>query len=198
VNHRELLEKELRRWDIELDVAQILQLSRYCDELDRWNRKINLTSLHGAEMVRRMIVEAAWIAQKLALSGGLLDIGSGNGSPAFPLYIVQSLPRADLVEARSKRAAFLRHVVSHLKLDGVRVHRGRFQDVVGGLDKADWVSLQGVALTCELLQDIQKIAKPTTTVVWITAEVEVPARPYRTLMVPSSNTHVFLFRLDLS
>src|SRR5262245_32491457 len=115
----EVLEIELRKFQLELNPNQISMLARYCDELVRWNSKINLTGLKEAELVRRLVVEPAWIANELKLVGRLADIGSGNGSPAIPLHVVSELNTTHLIEGRSKRAAVLGHIVNFLKLPDV-------------------------------------------------------------------------------
>ena len=196
--HLEVLESELRRFQLNLSPRQRLTLARYCDELVRWNKKINLTGLQGAEMVRRLVVEPVWIGAQLELSGVLVDIGSGNGSPAIPLHVVSNVRTTHLVEARARRAAFLRHVVSFLQLDGVAVHRTRLEEAGPEVRNADWVTLQGVALTPELIESIKQIGSSTTRVVWITSDPKPPAPPIKRLLVPSTNTEVLLFQLDLS
>ena len=194
----EVLENELGRFQLDLNPNQISTLARYCDELVRWNEKINLTGLTGAELVRRLVVEPAWIATQLRLSGTLADIGSGNGSPAIPLHVVSDLSKSHLVESRAKRAAFLRHVVSFLKLQNVFVHRLRLEQVGTGLGGLDWISLQGVAFTTELLEAIKRISFSTTRVVWITSDPEPPIPPAERLVVPSTNTQALIFRMDLT
>ena len=195
---REVLERELGKFQLELTPRQISTLARYGDELVRWNAKINLTGLKGAELVRRLVVEPVWIASQLKLSGTLADIGSGNGSPAIPLHVVSDLRATHLIEARAKRAAFLRHIVNFLELEHVAIHRVRLEEAVGELGTVDWVSLQGVALTLELLEAIKKISLSTTRVVWITSDPEPPIPPTQSLLVPSTNTEVLIFLLDLT
>jgi 16S rRNA (guanine527-N7)-methyltransferase len=194
----EVLEKELRHFQLELPSQQIVMLARYCDELVRWNKKINLTGLQGAELARRLVVEPAWIGTQLKLNGVVADIGSGNGSPAIPLHVVSGLAATHLIEARAKRAAFLRHVVNFLGLAGVTVHRTRLEELGSEVRNVDWVTLQGVALTSELIESIKPISGPTTTVVWITSDPKPPIAPIRSLRVPSTTTEVLLFQLDLS
>jgi 16S rRNA (guanine527-N7)-methyltransferase len=194
----EVLEKELGRFQLELNSNQLSTMARYCDELVRWNAKMNLTGLAGAELVRRLVVEPAWIATQLRLSGTLLDIGSGNGSPAIPLHVVSDLSKTHLVEARARRAAFLRHLVSFLKLENVVVHRIRLEEVGAELGRLEWISLQGVAMTDELLETIKKISHATTRVVWITADPKTPIPPAERLAVPLTNTEALIFRLDLT
>jgi 16S rRNA (guanine527-N7)-methyltransferase len=199
VRYRKLLDAELGRAELDLQEEQRRKLALFCEELSRWNDKINLTSLSGAALVRRLVVEPAWIALHVPLGGSLIDIGSGNGSPAIPFRIVSSLQICRLVEARARRAAFLRHLAVQLDLPNTIVHRARFEDVAGTFDPPDWVSLQAVALTEKLLRAIQQIAKTTTTILWITTPAaRGVVSPSATLVVPETGTQVFLYRLDLS
>jgi 16S rRNA (guanine527-N7)-methyltransferase len=199
MSHIEVLESELRKFQIELPEAKKTVLARYCDELVHWNKKVNLTGLNGADMVRRLIVEPVWIGLQLKPAGILVDIGSGNGSPAIPLHLVGHLQKTHLIEARARRAAFLRHLTTALTLNDVVVHRARFEEIVSELGPVDWVSLQGVALSSQLLDSIQKVALGTTTIVWITSPAaRTPLNPLRTLEVPVTGTRVFLFRLNVS
>jgi 16S rRNA (guanine(527)-N(7))-methyltransferase RsmG len=200
VSYRELLESELEIFQIKLRDTQKMALATYCQELEKWNKKLNLTSLGGSALVRRLIAEPVWIAQELALSGSLADIGSGNGSPGIPFEIVCSFRHCHLIEARLKRAAFLRHLVKTLDLGGtVTVHRSRFEDVATSLKEIQWVSLQAVGLTNKLVDSIQTIGGSTTTIVWITSPgARCGLRPFKTLQVPITGTQVFLFQLDLS
>jgi 16S rRNA (guanine527-N7)-methyltransferase len=193
----EVLERELGGFQLELNPKQTSTLARYCDELVRWNAKMNLTGLTGAELVRRLVVEPAWIATQLRLSGTLADIGSGNGSPAIPFHVVSELSETHLVEARVKRAVFLRHLVGFLKLENVVVHRLRLEDVSTDLGKLDWISLQGVALTAELLETIKEITTSTCRIVWITSDLTPPIPPAERLTVPGTHTQALVFRLDL-
>ena len=197
--HLELLNSELRDFDLDLSSENKGVLARYCDELVRWNQKINLTGLAGAALVRRLVVEPAWIARELNFFGVLVDIGSGNGSPAIPLHVLSQVEQTHLVESRAKRAAFLRHVVSTLKLSNVTVHHALFEETAATFNGPDWITLQGVALTEQLIDSIRSISSSTTTVVWITSPAVLPTRiPKKILSVPVTGTQVFLFQLDLS
>jgi 16S rRNA (guanine(527)-N(7))-methyltransferase RsmG len=198
VSYLKLLEAELEVFEIQLTQHQKLALAKYCFELQKWNDKINLTALSGAGLVRRLIAEPIWIARQLGLSGSLVDVGSGNGSPGIPFHLVCSTLHCHLMEARVKRAAFLRHVVTTLKLKNVQVHRARFEESALSVKKVDWISLQAVDLTRKLVQSIRRIASPLTTIVWITSPAARSVLPpFRTLTVPITGTQVFLYRLDL-
>jgi 16S rRNA (guanine527-N7)-methyltransferase len=196
VSYLELLESELREFEIELNSRQKATLVAYCGELLRWNKKINLTGLNGVALVRRLVVEPLWIGMQLRPDGVLLDIGSGNGSPAIPLQVISRFRKCHLVEARSKRAAFLRHLTTTLKLNNVAVYRAVFEEIAPQLERPDWVTLQAVALTKELSALLGRISHSTTTVVWITspaARTDIQAT--RTITIPITGTRVFLFHL---
>jgi 16S rRNA (guanine(527)-N(7))-methyltransferase RsmG len=198
VAYLDILKSELQEFGIDVPESQKISLAAYCDELVRWNEKINLTALAGEKLVQRLVVEPVWIAQALKLSGSLLDIGSGNGSPAIPFQIVCPYLRCDLVEARAKRAAFLRHLCLKLKLPGATIYRAKYEDVAPVLSQPDWITLQAVALTPQLFNVIRGFVRATTTIVWITAgNIETTLGPVESLSVPITGTRVLLFRLDL-
>lgn len=194
VPYLEFLESELHQFQTELGSAPKSALAAYCEELSRWNKKINLTGLSGAALVRRLVVEPVWIARRLKMQGVLLDIGSGNGSPAIPLHLVSHFRKCELVEARTRRAAFLRHLAAKLNLTEISVHCARFEEVLPEIESPDWITLQAVALTTELMNAIRGIAHATTTVVWITSSaMETELQPESTLALPITGTKVFLF-----
>src|SRR5439155_21772936 len=93
------------------------------------------------------------------------------------------------------RAAFLRHITTTLELTRVIVHRSRFEEIASELRPVDWITLQGVAFSEELLNSIRNIATATTTIVWISSpDARPPGHPFRTLQVPFTGNTVFLFR----
>ena len=194
VSYLEILESELSRFQIELDSVQKEKLAIYCEELSRWNQKINLTSLQGEALVRRLVLEPAWVGKQLKLQGILLDIGSGNGSPAIPLEIVCGFRKSHLVEARTKRAAFLRHLTAILNLVNTEVHKARFENLEKSIESPDWITLQAVALTKDMLGSMRKISKSTTNVVWLTSstfQTELQASHVFSIPVTGSKAVVF-------
>jgi 16S rRNA (guanine527-N7)-methyltransferase len=175
--------------------AAELQLTRYCEELDRWNRKINLTALGGEALVRKLIVEPVWIAATLQIAGVCIDIGSGNGSPAIPVHCLGKTAM-HMVEARIRRAAFLRHLSSALELENAWVHRAELRSAVAELPVADWISMQAVNPSADLLLAVQRISKPSTALLWITSETTAHSRfaGSKILSLPFSQTVAVVIR----
>src|ERR1700690_1113218 len=86
----EILERELAAW-ITLSGAQMARLYDHYVLLDRWNKKINLTSVEpGAEMVIRHYCESLFFATHLDNNPcSLADVGSGAGFPGVPIAILK-------------------------------------------------------------------------------------------------------------
>ena len=128
------------------------------------------------------------------MSGSLVDVGSGNGCPGIPLLVGRHLRAAHLVEARVKRAAFLRHVAARLGAENIIVHKERLEDMTAAPD-VDWVTLQGVRPTATLIEALRRLFSSTTRVVWVTS-VDSVMTPGTTIEVPESNTVAEVFELD--
>jgi 16S rRNA (guanine(527)-N(7))-methyltransferase RsmG len=190
------LAKELSKLGLDVPERVREQLVRYLTELEHWNGAMNLTSLEGASMIRRLVAEPVWIGAQLQLSGEILDVGSGNGSPALPLCITRAFKRAVMVEARAKRAAFLRHAIMKLGLQNVVVEEARVEDLAPGAGPVDWITLQAVRFTPALGAALTRLAKPTTQVVWISAGLGSLDFPAEKIAVPGSRTEAWVFRLD--
>jgi 16S rRNA (guanine527-N7)-methyltransferase len=103
------------------------RLIAYFDLLQRWNRKINLTSLLDADRaVDRLLLEPLVAATHLPRESTLADLGSGGGSPAIPLALALGSPRLLMVESRSRKAAFLREAAREVQLEA-KVETARFE-----------------------------------------------------------------------
>lgn len=156
------------------------QLSLLCDYfglLAKWNAKINLTSLPldplSDEAIDRLLVEPVVAAKHIRQSDRLaIDLGSGGGSPGFPLKISAPWIRLVLVEAKARKCAFLREVARQLPLVDVEVAHGRFEDLLTRPDlheSADLVSVRAVRADQNLWSSVQAFLKPGGRVLWFTS-----------------------------
>ena len=119
--------------DLSLPAELADRLAAYFDLLFRWNRKINLTGFSDPdEAVDRLLLEPVLAARHLNTSGGrLLDVGSGGGSPAIPLYLALGGWDLTMVESKARKAAFLREAIRQLELKRASVETGRFEELQG-------------------------------------------------------------------
>ena len=117
-----------------LEPPILSRLEAYHRLLTHWNRRINLTSLQldpiSEQALDRLFVEPLVAAKYIPdVSLDWFDLGSGGGSPAFPIRIVRPSARLTLIEARSRKAAFLREVARELELAGVEVVNERLEAI---------------------------------------------------------------------
>jgi 16S rRNA (guanine527-N7)-methyltransferase len=109
----EVLRRELRAW-VELSDLQIDQLYVHYQLLERWNEKINLTSLKpGEELVIRHYCESVFLGAHLPPTS-VVDVGSGAGFPGVPIAVLRPDCRVTLVESNQRKAVFLREGTRHL------------------------------------------------------------------------------------
>jgi len=130
---RSTLDLEASESGLTLPEPLASQLVLYYEVLQRWNRKINLTSLSDPkEAVDRLLIEPVLAAHLLvhgepAHGTDLCDLGSGGGSPAIPLALALNAKHLLMVESRSRKAAFLRAVALELGLNAT-VANARFEE----------------------------------------------------------------------
>jgi 16S rRNA (guanine527-N7)-methyltransferase len=117
---------------IEITPQQEEQFATYLGLLQRWNQAVSLTSIRDpAEMVERHFVEPAMLRASLDAAGPvMLDVGSGAGAPGLPLAILEPGRTCLLVEANSRKAAFLREVIDAVELEHAEVLEGRLEELI--------------------------------------------------------------------
>jgi 16S rRNA (guanine527-N7)-methyltransferase len=121
---RELLRTGAWEFGIALSEEQINAVFLYLTELEKWNRKINLTAIREErDIIIKHVLDSFSFIKGFDPAPGLklLDMGSGAGFPAFPVKIARPEISVTLVESVKKKASFLRHIVRTLHLTGVDV-----------------------------------------------------------------------------
>jgi 16S rRNA (guanine527-N7)-methyltransferase len=101
-------------------------------ELKRWNRAMNLTGLKTDEaMVRVLLLGSAAFLSARSFTPGekVMDLGSGAGYPGIPLKILAPGIGLTLVEARQKRAVFLKHLIRKLELSDTECLPHRAEEI---------------------------------------------------------------------
>jgi 16S rRNA (guanine527-N7)-methyltransferase len=110
---------------VALSAVQLSQLERYLSELQKWNRRFNLTGTNDLhELITRHVLDSlAGLAVLTDVPSGaaVADLGSGAGFPGLPIKVARPDLDMTLIEPRAKRAAFLTTVCALLELQGVAV-----------------------------------------------------------------------------
>jgi 16S rRNA (guanine527-N7)-methyltransferase len=141
---------------VTVNTTVVDQLDTYFRLLARWNARINLTALPLDEPTDdtfdRLLIEPL-AAGRLVADSALrwFDLGSGGGSPAIPLKILRPELRLTMVEAKERKAAFLREAARVLALKDVAVENARFEELAREIAAtADLVTVRAVRADAEL------------------------------------------------
>ena len=138
------LAQGLEELDQSLDPEQQEKLQRLLDELERWNRKFNLTAIKKREDMLALYVFDSLAARPLLEGDRVLDIGTGAGFPGLPLAIAEPERHFVLLDSNNKKIRFVEHAVRQLALSNVTAVKSRVEDFAPG-ERFDTVIARAVA-----------------------------------------------------
>ena len=121
------------------------------DELERWNRKVNLTAVRDRDAMVTAHIGDSLSAQPLLEGETILDVGTGAGFPGLPLAIAEPGRKFVLVDSNNKKIRFVDHAVRLLGLDNVEAVQARTEDFAPGY-RFDTVIARAVATLSRLLE----------------------------------------------
>lgn len=121
----------LRAYGVKPTEAQCEQIRAYSSLLLKWNRSMSLTTVTDERQVLKFhFGESAFALRAVGgiENGRLADVGTGAGFPGIPIRIFSPYLQLFLIEANTKKCAFLSEVVRALNLENVRVLRGTIDE----------------------------------------------------------------------
>ena len=134
------LEEVLGELGLAPSAAQMAHFCAHFELLEKWNRRINLTSVTDPlEAARRHFGEAAFLHRELPGMVSAVDVGSGGGFPGLPFAVLRPGTSVTLVDSKRKKASFLRVAAAHHP--NVGVCAGRIEDWKG---RAEWALIRAV------------------------------------------------------
>ena len=165
---RERLARRARKVEIAVPPDLFESLEAYYRLLSRWNERINLTSLPlrtpADATFDRLLVEPIAAARFVPEAKiAWFDLGSGGGSPAIPLKLLRPGARLTMVEARARKAAFLREAVRVLAIADAQVQDLRFETLADQPEHAgaaDLVTVRAVKADTALMIAAAKLLRP--------------------------------------
>lgn len=108
--------------------SQREQFQAYIETLLLWQPRVSLTAAATPQsIVRDHIVDSIEVVTLLRPGMRIADVGSGAGFPGLPVAITCPLVRVTLIEARRKRANFLRDAVRRIGASNAEVIEGRVE-----------------------------------------------------------------------
>lgn len=118
-----------------LSQQQVADLNAFLQELERWNRVHNLTSVEGEQAsIDLHLIDSIAILPIMreflpSTPIQIADLGSGGGLPAIPIAIAQPNWSISLIEAVRKKTAFLQNVKGKLGLSNASIYSDRVEQV---------------------------------------------------------------------
>ncbi len=124
------LERGAEELGIAISSRQLESFTIYANELCKWNRKINLTSITLPEEIAvKHFLDSITILKHVDVSGNLMDLGSGGGFPGIPIKILSPEMRVVSVDAVEKKINFQRHISRALHLNGFTALHSRVENL---------------------------------------------------------------------
>ena len=123
---------------VALDDAALERFSVYLELLQRWGKKINLTTrLESKEVVVYHFLDSLVGVPILreSPSSRVVDLGAGAGFPSLPLKFALPGLQALLVESVPKKAAFCQEVRRATGVAGIEAVWGRGEDLGSQADR---------------------------------------------------------------
>lgn len=116
---------------LDLDDRKREQLLQYVVLLDKWNKVYNLTAVREPErMIGLHILDSLSVLSHLGACANIIDVGTGGGLPGIPLAIANSNLRVTLLDAITKKTAFVQQAIGELGLKNAEVVTGRVENYV--------------------------------------------------------------------
>ncbi len=118
-----------KQMGIPLTRDQKNQMACHAEQLEKWNKKINLTAITDpVAMAQKHFLDAIAIQPFVHQKKTVLDMGSGGGFPGLPLKLLNPDMQMLLVDASRKKVHFLKHVIRTLGIGGIDVIHTRLEN----------------------------------------------------------------------
>ena len=141
-----------RVYSLCLTADQREQVRLYLDLLQRWNRRISLSSVQlREEYLRFHLFESFWAVESFLDSHtAVADIGSGAGFPGLAMKLYRPSLRMTLLEKSHKKVVFLQQATQLLNVE-VKVFHGRAESYTGW-DRIGIAAIRALKPSSELLE----------------------------------------------
>lgn len=115
---------------VDYDRMRLLRICGYVENLEKWNRRMNLVGLKETDaVVRELVYDAFFLFTRVADRDRILDLGSGAGVLGVPMAILGPEKIVFSIDRTLRKVHFQRHVKRVLGLTNYVVLHARVEDV---------------------------------------------------------------------
>ncbi|MBV8783242.1 MAG: 16S rRNA (guanine(527)-N(7))-methyltransferase RsmG [Gammaproteobacteria bacterium] len=160
---------------VQLKPADAMRLERLIAELERWNRRVNLTAIRDPQRMRtHHLLDSLAVHQDL-IGTRIADVGTGAGFPGLPLALVNPERQFTLIDSNGKKIRFVEHAIRELGLANATALQARIE-ALRPAPPFDTVLARAFAPLPELLEKVAGVCGPGTRVLalkgrWPAAEI---------------------------
>lgn len=170
---RALVEEALPRFGLAGHSEGVERLARFLAQLDRWRRTTNLTGRLSPPDLVAHALESVLGERSLPRAAAVVDIGTGGGFPGVPLALWRPDLSVTWLEPRRKRAEFLAHVQTTLRVENANVLAGRARALPASA--FDFATARAVPRTGGVFGNARFLRPGGGVLLWTTEPMEIPA-----------------------
>lgn len=145
------IESALQRLEQTFPEGTAGKLATLLDDLERWNRNVNLTAIRDVDAMITAHMLDSLVARPLLYGDEILDVGTGPGFPGLPLAIAEPERQFTLLDSNNKKIMFAQHAAGLLGLDNVVTVKARGEDYAPG-HRFDTVIARALAALPKLVE----------------------------------------------
>jgi 16S rRNA (guanine527-N7)-methyltransferase len=148
---------------VDLSAADAGRLLALTQELARWNRTYNLTSITAPdEVLTHHLLDSLSVHRDL-VGTRIADVGTGAGFPGLPLAVCNPARQFTLIDSNGKKIRFVSHAAHRLALSNVTAVHAR-AEALRPEAAFDTVVARACAALPQLLPKVAALCGPETRV----------------------------------
>ena len=111
MDRKRLIQQTLDHFHVPVSGEALAGLALFIEELERWNRAINLVGIRDMDRVCSELLADSFFLYTYVVNGRrLIDLGSGSGIVGIPFAILNRTLEVCSVDSNLKKIQFQRHV----------------------------------------------------------------------------------------